>query len=281
MTQEEKAKAYDEVLNKLRYFMAQGVDPLITRADVQDFFPELKESEDERIRKGIIRNLEYLMDRAEGFVKDELKERIAWLEKQGEHKLQIEKLPFEMKTPEESLGISSDEYNKIVDECIYGDDKSTWGKPELKEREQKPADVRTTGYWHVEDAMKEVEEKAEAFTAAHQGENADEILAQMRGEKNSAWSEEDEKILGILIEGFEDYSEHDREWRKGLKIKECIKWLKSLRPQNTWKPSDKQMEALLSEVNGWTKGCPKQIVLESLYNDLMKLYGTDRKEETD
>ena len=43
---------------------------------------ELKESEDERIRKGIIRNLEYLMDRAEGFVKDELKERIAWLEKQ-------------------------------------------------------------------------------------------------------------------------------------------------------------------------------------------------------
>ena len=40
-------------------------------------------SEDERIRKGIIRNLEYLMDRAEGFVKDELKERIAWLENQG------------------------------------------------------------------------------------------------------------------------------------------------------------------------------------------------------
>lgn len=47
---------------------------------------ELKES-DERIRKGIIRNLEYLMDRAEGFAKDELKERIAWLEKQGEQKL--------------------------------------------------------------------------------------------------------------------------------------------------------------------------------------------------
>ena len=26
-------------------------------------------------------------------------------------------------TPEESLGISSDEYNEIVDECIFGDDK--------------------------------------------------------------------------------------------------------------------------------------------------------------
>ena len=41
--------------------------------------------------------------------------------------------------------------------------------------------------------------------------------------------------------------------------------------QNRWKPSNKQMEVLLSEVEAWTKGCPKQIVLESLYNDLKKL----------
>lgn len=34
----------------------------------------------------------------------------------------------------------------------------------------------------VEEAMREVEEKTEAFTAAHQGENADVILAEMRGE---------------------------------------------------------------------------------------------------
>lgn len=43
------------------------------------------------------------------------------------------------------------------------------------------------------------------------------------------------------------------------------------RPQNTWKPSDEQMEVLLSEVTAWTKGCTKQIVLELLYNDLKKL----------
>ena len=41
--------------------------------------------------------------------------------------------------------------------------------------------------------------------------------------------------------------------------------------KDNWKPSDKQMEVLLSEVTGWTKGCPKQIVLESLYQDLKKL----------
>ena len=50
-----------------------------------------------------------------------------------------------------------------------------------------------------------------------------------------------------------------------------ISFLKSLRPQSHWKPSDEQMECLLSEVTAWTKGCPKQKVLESLYNDLKKL----------
>ena len=74
---EEKAKRYDEAIERAKAY--QGL-----RSEMEIIFPELKESEDERIRKGIIRNLEYLMDRAEGFVKDELKERIAWLEKKGE-----------------------------------------------------------------------------------------------------------------------------------------------------------------------------------------------------
>lgn len=50
---------------------------------IYHLFPELIEDEDERIRKGIIRNLQYLMDRSEGFVKEDLQERIAWLEKQN------------------------------------------------------------------------------------------------------------------------------------------------------------------------------------------------------
>ena len=50
-----------------------------------------------------------------------------------------------------------------------------------------------------------------------------------------------------------------------------VKWLKSLKQRFAWKPSDEQMKVLLSEVKGWTKDCPKQKVLESLYNDLIKL----------
>jgi hypothetical protein len=48
------------------------------------------------------------------------KDLLVWLEKQGEQKPVLE-----MKTPEESLGIDSETYSKIVDECIYGEQKPT------------------------------------------------------------------------------------------------------------------------------------------------------------
>lgn len=77
--------------------------------------PELKESEDDRM----IQYFKYLapFDKADelyekyGFYH---KDAIAWLEKQCEQKI---------KTPEESLGIDSETYNKIVDECIYDEQK--------------------------------------------------------------------------------------------------------------------------------------------------------------
>lgn len=85
-TIEEKARAYDEVLNKLRHFIAKGVDPLITRADVQDFFSELAESEDEKVRQKIL-FLFYSWHNNEQVNipnKKEVEKAISWLEKQGE-----------------------------------------------------------------------------------------------------------------------------------------------------------------------------------------------------
>ena len=88
MTQEDKARAYDKVVNKLKGFMAQGVDPLITRANVQDFFHELKESVDERIRKDCIKYLDWEYQHCP-LDKDKMKieKCIAWLEKQCEQNL--------------------------------------------------------------------------------------------------------------------------------------------------------------------------------------------------
>ena len=79
MTQEEKAKAYDGVREKIAIRFGSNV--------ADEIFPELKESEDEKIRKAL---LEMVHDTTEhelwigyGVHKEDA---LAWLEKQGEHK---------------------------------------------------------------------------------------------------------------------------------------------------------------------------------------------------
>jgi len=89
MTQEEKAKAYDEAIERAESIYNETAIPSATTKGICTYiFPELKESEDERIRKGLIegfqqydeeecwRDIEYLR----------IKDIIAWLEKQNEQK---------------------------------------------------------------------------------------------------------------------------------------------------------------------------------------------------
>ena len=107
---EEKAKAYDEAIKRAKEFVSKD------NVEVTEYiFPELKEPEDERIRKALIDGFKRYND-GSLFNGCLVREILAWLEKQGE-----QKPVFEMKTPEESLGIDSDTYNKIVDECVYGE----------------------------------------------------------------------------------------------------------------------------------------------------------------
>lgn len=91
-------------------------------------------------------------------------------------------------------------------------------------------------------------------------------------QKPAEWSEEDEKHIHSIISTIECCK---AQYKEAIAVIEQydsdLDWLKSLKDRYTWKPSDEQMDALLSEVTAWTKGCPKQIVLESLYNDLKKL----------
>jgi len=78
---EQKAKRYDEALGKARQLCDYPTSkPFIS--DLQDLFPELKESEDERIKNEII---DYIST-AEDKVLIPYESWIAWLEKQGEQK---------------------------------------------------------------------------------------------------------------------------------------------------------------------------------------------------
>lgn len=110
---EEKAKAYDEALARANEMIKSmtNIGGVAKVDDIQHIFPELKEGDGEKwIPKEIAKYLKEKGDFRSCW--------LAWLEKQGE-----QNPAFEMKTPEESLGIDSDTYNKIVDECIYGNHK--------------------------------------------------------------------------------------------------------------------------------------------------------------
>ncbi len=84
MTLEEKARAYDEALERAKMFHSHMVSDGI-RCAVEEIFPELAESEDERIRKALI-------EMVHDTTCDELwvdynihkEEALAWLERQGE-----------------------------------------------------------------------------------------------------------------------------------------------------------------------------------------------------
>lgn len=85
MTTEQKAKAYDKAIEKIKYVMEHGVSPVLNKEDLQDIFPELKESEDERIRKDIIsflRSKNGYMNPNEDW--DFHNRWLPWLEKQGD-----------------------------------------------------------------------------------------------------------------------------------------------------------------------------------------------------
>lgn len=86
---EEKAKHYDEALKVLHKY--DGANIMFTQDLKEEMFPELAESEDERIRKAIKKALQVRCDGSR-IISDEpvtLEEAIAWLEKQGEQKVPI------------------------------------------------------------------------------------------------------------------------------------------------------------------------------------------------
>ena len=79
---EDYEKKYKNALEKAKSMiddLRQGED-ILAVSDLEEMFPELKESEDERIRKALIRFHKSTID-VDGIKGDDI---IAWLEKQGE-----------------------------------------------------------------------------------------------------------------------------------------------------------------------------------------------------
>ena len=228
MTQEEKAKAYDKVINKLRHFIAIGVDPLITMADVQDFFPELKESEEEmveKIRKDII---SYLNNRQiTSIAESSATERwLAWLEKQGEQKsvddlTQQEAMDiavakcFEQSEQKPTLrerydNIAKSEWFKKVHEGMpVSDEETKWGDDDeqyLLVCKNALRKYQVSDKWDADIISKWLDDKLK------------------QGEQKPKWTEEDERFLNDVDFTLFQYKEMPKEryWK-------IIDWLKSIK----------------------------------------------------
>ena len=80
MTEKEKAKAYDAAIERAKKLYGDGI--------AEGIFPELKESDDDRIRKWIIDDIRYNMNNEplnNSEYKKKAEKAIAWLEKQGKN----------------------------------------------------------------------------------------------------------------------------------------------------------------------------------------------------
>jgi len=245
MTQEEKARAYDEALEKaeMYYDNAKVAGDYSAVARYENIFPELIESEDERIRKGLC---EFIHDT----LNDEMdnynitkQDALAWLEKQKEQKPDddIRRVPFASlnpppkipeQTPAECLKVERDGWYVCIKDYYCGGKK----RSSVGDLVQAKGGMHIMGEKDISEWFRRAyyEEVRDAF-----GPNTDTNIP----EKSAEWSEEDEEMLKDII--------RDIEWeRRNTTIDKDIRaydmelsWLKSLRP--SWKPSEEQMKALI------------------------------------
>ena len=248
MTQEEKAKAYDEALERASKYHTPDSNNTNLKAVLENIFPELRESEDERIRKSLI-------ELVEQFMADERKEKtIAYLEKQKEQNHDGKK----WLTPEELHRIEQLRYEAGFDAGVRSEmEKQKGQKPSLCDKCEKKPTCLDTKYGDdraVEQCINFVEKKqksAEWAELQSEFRNINEAFEDGKKEvagnpekyelcKPAEWSEEDEEMISNIISSLRGYTYYIRQNgnynNHEAYIQRQIEFLNSLRP--SWKPSE-------------------------------------------
>jgi hypothetical protein len=173
-----------------------------------------------------------------------VKDILSWLEKQGEQKPTIE-----MKSAEESLGIDSETYNKIVDECIYGERKLDTDFSDLRTWKYIVDAVWTEkegiGQYLDSPFTEEVAKKLQKRFGNIEQKSQRMVSAEAKEAMydKPAWSEEDENTIKVLMNIIKKSEIIDSIiYTDSLKEK-LYDWLKSLRPQpkQEWSEEDEKM----------------------------------------
>ena len=237
---EEKAKAYDEAIKKLRDFYRDydTVSHLIdVKEELANLFSELCESEDEKIRKELMEFLSgkrIISNDLEGINIDKT---LIWLEKQGN--LTDEDMKEALRT----------EYEKGRADA-FAEMQKEWSEED-------------------EELLNIIIDNVKGYDAYTGGialkfglhENKIKWLKSIKNRvlTKQEWSKENDGILLEIISVLRNSSH----WVLADK-------LKSIMLQNRWKPSDKQMEALNDVISSRDI---KYDVLSELWKDLNKLKG--------
>ena len=121
MTEKEKAKAYDEAIERAKKLYGNGI--------IEEIFPELKESKDKKIREAILKGLIDCRDAPDlgwsNFGGIHIDDCIAWLEKQGDKDKLIQELgEYKVKYTQEVLekyitSMSNKDDERLRKNCIH------------------------------------------------------------------------------------------------------------------------------------------------------------------
>lgn len=253
----EKAKRYDEAIYRAK--------KMFSEKEVNFLFPELTESEDERIRKVLRERIIRYDPNNEILIKEEgisQRQFLAWLEKQSkitptEDELEALRMAAYEPTKNWSEKLQS-LYEKLA-HCEKGEQNPAWSEEDNKKLEQ------LTGwlYGHVGVLNGGQKKYAEWLSSLK-----DKTILQPKQE----WSEEDEKEVAVL-EAYirsNDWSERHIDRALGI-IDELVNKVKSLRPKSRWKPSEEQITWLYRAADDASKDSRMKQILNELLSELKKL----------
>ena len=236
-------------------------DGVISNEVAARYFPELKENEDEKVKKELINAINLAYDCGIAITKENRDKYLAWIEKQGDVIPYVEKLGKQGEPTEINSEFDS-QLNRLLEKF------KSLPKEELASSLSFYLNVvQNDGTYKIEDEPNVCEgcNNAKGCVTCVDGSEWAHIE-----EAKSFWSEEDifkvQRICKYLDEVKKYYVDI-------TEVRECMDWLKSLedrmQPQSTWKPSDEQMRELGVVATG--KGLFSKEVLSGLLEQLKKL----------
>ena len=264
MTQEQKARAYDEAIGKLREFY-RDYDTVSNLIDVKEelanIFPEIRESEDETIRKLLI-SLVNNWDKDEIIPKytsntNDIKQILAWLEKQRQ--------TFTKKDVDnaylEGMAFAKDELEK---QCAHK--TAEWSEEDER--------LFNSLVWHLRNSVNNGDCK---HSAGQLEDWLKSLKDRVQPQPKSEWSKEEKDYYDAIITKLEvtqdDAALTDNQMEFLKSLKDGVGCEANCTTTKEWKPSNEQiglLQAIVNEPNNAaSESC--QVALKEIIKQMKKL----------